>query len=780
MITEAKQTLWKILDEYDAIEIPILQRDYAQGRNSPEVETIRNNFVLKLKEKLIENIPFDLNFVYGSVTDNCFAPIDGQQRLTTLFLLHWYLLFVTGELYDSKNARIKRFTYKTRISSADFCQYLTSKKIEIQKNRNIVEVPKLSIEIMNNSWFRTSWKDDPTISSMLTMIDTIHNEFKEYNNLTEILGYLRSDNCPLFFYFLDLGKYKLDDSIYIKLNARGIALTEFENFKAKLSRYLEKKNVSNSKELIEKLDIQWAYFFWNYKDQNSKLYDDKIMNLIMTFIINEYATSLELKGRDEIRNEMRDKLSYTRLDFVNKFEKLNNSSINTFCFEETIQKLFNLFDKIDDNGNIKLYLPENIYVDEAKLIKAIINGNESTKKDDYKEVSYTTRIKFYAYCSYLLNNESGDLTNWLRVIRTLSEETNYNGRDDFARALRGIRDMSSYSNDILSFLSTVNPKEFSSGFDEDCFVEECIKAKLILRTSCDWRTQIIDAENNPYFQGQIGVILDFAGIINAYKNKTIDNWSKEDEINFYNDFCKYKLYFENLFGEFELQTGEKYVGLNRILANSFRRALLSEVDYSLNIGISTSLLVDNERDISWKRLMRIQSNQKSYFDPKRLGIKKIFDNKDFDASKMKDSFEKICTTNLLSISESDWRYALLAEPEIMDHIIGYNSLKPEYRLLRFTSGTCFIMGSSRLYGYNDELNSYSVYVSLKKLGFECSIYNMIKGLDEFNEHFHVIINNSKYGIKFVREQKKFRITDDKNIETCFSSRNEVIIFFTNL
>lgn len=340
--------------------------------------------------------------------------------------------------------------------------------------------------------------------------------------------------------------------------------------------------------------------------------------------------------------------------------------------------------------------------------------------------------------------------------------------------------MSSHSNDILSFLSTVNPKEFSSGFDEDCFIEECIKAKLILRKTFDWKTQIFDAENNPYFHGQIGVILDFAGIINAYKDNAIDSWPKEEEKNFYNDFCKYKSILENLFGEFELQTSEKYVGLNRTLANSFRRALLSEVDYTLNNGISTSLLVDNERDISWKRLMRIQSNKKSYFDPKRLGIKKIFDNKDFDANNMKESFEKICTSNLLSISDSEWRYALLAEPEIMEHIIEYKSIKPEYKLLRFTSGTCFIMGSSRLYGYNDELNSYSVYVSLKKLGFDCSKYNMIKGLEEFGEHFNITIKDSKYGIKYVREQKKFRITDDKNNETCFSNRNDVVHFFNNL
>ena len=55
--------------------------------------------------------------------------IDGQQRLTTLFLLHWYLSLVTTddkakELFYGKILRDGKsmFTYRTRSSSTEFCE----------------------------------------------------------------------------------------------------------------------------------------------------------------------------------------------------------------------------------------------------------------------------------------------------------------------------------------------------------------------------------------------------------------------------------------------------------------------------------------------------------------------------------------------------------------------------------------------------------------------------------------------------------------------------------
>src|SRR5690554_2269742 len=90
--------------------IPIIQRDYAQGRKSRK--EVRNSFLNALYDYLDDNRPNrDLDFVYGSLT-NCdqstdFIPLDGQQRLTTLFLLHWYLYQIsdnTEQKEDFKKA----------------------------------------------------------------------------------------------------------------------------------------------------------------------------------------------------------------------------------------------------------------------------------------------------------------------------------------------------------------------------------------------------------------------------------------------------------------------------------------------------------------------------------------------------------------------------------------------------------------------------------------------------------------------------------------------------
>ena len=88
-----EKTFLKLIYEYK-IEIPIMQRDYAQGRQKEK--TVRNNFLEAIKTTLEDDKTQKLNldFVYGVVKEEkeekILYPLDGQQRLTTLFLLHWY------------------------------------------------------------------------------------------------------------------------------------------------------------------------------------------------------------------------------------------------------------------------------------------------------------------------------------------------------------------------------------------------------------------------------------------------------------------------------------------------------------------------------------------------------------------------------------------------------------------------------------------------------------------------------------------------------------------
>ena len=74
------------------IEIPAIQRDYVQGRGfTIEEQDKREAFVTKLINAISRetNKPCHLEFIYGSInaTSHNFIPLDGQQRLTTLFIL---------------------------------------------------------------------------------------------------------------------------------------------------------------------------------------------------------------------------------------------------------------------------------------------------------------------------------------------------------------------------------------------------------------------------------------------------------------------------------------------------------------------------------------------------------------------------------------------------------------------------------------------------------------------------------------------------------------------
>ena len=787
MSIKDKTTFWELLEEYE-IEIPVIQRDYAQGRDN-EID-IRNNFLESIKEALENKTDLDLNFVYGSKSNGKFIPIDGQQRLTTLYLLHLYILIVLEKnMSKGSNMRITKFSYETRASSKDFCKKLTSEKLTIQSGKTFNEVECLSKEITNNNWFSSSWRYDPTIKSMLNMLDAIHRFFR-FSNLNEFYDLLTGNSdydCPLFFYFLDLGEYNLNDSIYIKLNARGKDLTCYENFKAKLSKYINDEISEPEDDYIAKLDGKWSDVFWQFRDSDTKLYDEKIMNLFVNYMINEYAAYMKTVGRDPIRDEIKTVMSYSHLEFINHFKDFNDKWDNNRVIDSFINA-FLLFDLITNEKELIAFVPNNPYFDEKRLFRYVID-NKETEKESKTGISYPTRVLADAYFGFVLTNrnhidnseEFGEkLKEWMRVISTLSRETNFNAGDDFVRAIKGIRRLLPYSFNILEHLNSIDDRT-GYGFDYDCFEEECIKAKLMLRNN-EWRNIILSAENNKYFNGQIGFLLEGSDIITQYENGVIDDWSNEDEEKYKNAINKYYSVFNKIFGEFKYEdTEESYIGINREFANVFRRALLCKGDYLLIDSSNSSFLIDFSRDISWKRLLRIQSNDKSgLFKKKRGMLLELLNDSLFDSENIKTSLEKICERDGKKIT--DWRRYFIVIPEIMDSLHTYNSYKqPRERFIRIEGDNIFLMGTTRLYGYNDEYYSFALYWMIKKcLDSRAEkidvVYEQAKGWESIHHQIQIKnkLTGSSFSIKYERESKQYKMIDEFENITVYQSPEEVI------
>jgi len=106
-----------------------------------------------------------------------FAPLDGQQRLTTLFLLHWYLAWKDRQVADFQerflNDQRSRLSYEVRPSSHDFFNSLALNFPE----ESAAEAKSFCDLTEDKPWFFRSWKHDPTILSALTMLEAIHHLF---------------------------------------------------------------------------------------------------------------------------------------------------------------------------------------------------------------------------------------------------------------------------------------------------------------------------------------------------------------------------------------------------------------------------------------------------------------------------------------------------------------------------------------------------------------------------------------------------------------------------
>ena len=180
----------------DKIIIPDLQRDYCWG--NPD-----NNLVKGFVEGLLEmqyEQPVTMGLIYGyydEFTDCHLQLCDGQQRLTTIFLIlgvlnrklgfskYKHLLMSSFELdNDDKEPYLQ---YAIRESSLYFLSDLT---VNYFLNNGIDSVE----EIESQPWFLNEFNVDPTVSSILNGIKTIEHCFIGIDNdkLTSLGDFIES------------------------------------------------------------------------------------------------------------------------------------------------------------------------------------------------------------------------------------------------------------------------------------------------------------------------------------------------------------------------------------------------------------------------------------------------------------------------------------------------------------------------------------------------------------------------------------------------------------
>ena len=230
------------------IKIPLIQRDYVEGRKKSNGKLEGENFLNSIFDSIQEK-ELMLDYIYGNVKREIdgnfnFIPLDGQQRLTTLFLLYWYIgnIELKGEKYESLMKSLRRFSYETRVTAKDFCKMLCD--MGQFKIKDVTDIKKF---IQGKKEFYYDYNLDPTIQNMLEVLSKIEDIYRN----KEQKYYDKLDNIK--FDLLIMENYGLTDELYIKMNARGKKLTDFENFKADFIDFMNKKINNQSFNIFGKL-----------------------------------------------------------------------------------------------------------------------------------------------------------------------------------------------------------------------------------------------------------------------------------------------------------------------------------------------------------------------------------------------------------------------------------------------------------------------------------------------------------------------------------------------
>lgn len=257
------------LIEEKNIVIPIIQRDYAQGREDPKALSVRTRLIEEWIDILNnQDLRMDFNYIYGNEGADIFYPVDGQQRLTSLYLLHWYLAMATE---NTSEIGKWNFDYKTRNSASEFFKFLrnvgkSQVLYEILHSENDEETKKAHIK--NESWFKTKWEHDPTIMSCVNFLCMLSGKLSDYEERFESFWERLHDTAHPAVYFTCLkehdDKYAEIDAAkkYTRMNARGKRLTNFENLKAMIDE-IEMKHISRLRYCSDDEDYQntisWTY-----------------------------------------------------------------------------------------------------------------------------------------------------------------------------------------------------------------------------------------------------------------------------------------------------------------------------------------------------------------------------------------------------------------------------------------------------------------------------------------------------------------------------------------
>lgn len=721
-------SLVQLLTEYK-VEIPIIQRDYAQGRKSGNVPKIRERFLNCLLEALKpDSEKLELDFVYGYISDKqregekkTFIPLDGQQRLTTLFLLHWFVAYKENKLDDTEvKSVLLSFSYETRHSSRVFCEKIISEKIltlSCVKDKDDLQKKQKSIgeHIANQSWFFASWNNDPTIASMLTMLNAIESKVENQN--TRLLWEsMWGDKAKIVFYQLDMENLNLPDELYIKMNSRGKPLTDFEFFKSQFTEIIQ--DPEKRERFNNCIDKDWYDLFWRQLSSIEKKYTGEIKDIAKfvdeSFLrIFRYLTNMLIARNQFVvdAEKVEDEISlykkvYSDTKNINSLFKILDS-IQGVNFEKYFRAFFYIKDEEQNLTKIRLFFANK----SIQLFRLCCMYYDPSQRNN--QFSIGEQLLFYATIYGLVNGiENPDIQ--LRKIRnliansddTVRKENMYNLLVSVEKVMNGEK---------LDNSSKFNTVQIQNEIDKEDFLKEHEESRELLNK----------LEDNAILQG-CTVVFDLDVRFNLRAR-----------------------YFLSVFNEEEPDF------------DTIKRAMFSFGDYSQFYGSSKSK-VDK---IKWEVWMHYQlgthktSNWRELLTPSNLRV-------GFDKTKtiLLNFLDQLENVNMEAIIESyltsestekDWMYYYIKYEECRYMPSGHSSWIQDKRYQYHSR----MMNGRRLNGKNWSPYLYCIHKNTQENTSLENYDDALIVLNKNNLSFSVRNYNSWYVVEVISDNREALIED---------------------
>lgn len=470
------------------IQIPLLQRDYVQGG--------RESVIVPFLEQLVsavlnEDCTVNLNYIYGYEEEDGFIPIDGQQRLITLWLLHLYIY----------SQRSLFFPVDLKFESREFADAFSKKLKEKLSDALKLTGVNLKDYIVDSPWFVTGWLYDATVANMLEALNKIH----------EIIGGIPASDIytqNISFDFLNIKEVGLDDDVYVKMNGRGRPLTYFENLKSWMDEQVKTlfgEDDQFTKDWRTKMDNDWSELFWNNrntKQEHPEEIDDEQLRFFYSMLLLFWKKN-DIGFCSNESDETRRKVLKTLLECK---ELISLYQINKFAlFNREVFRFIS--ESLDVLREISIYVNKKL---DERITKILgFDSSETTLlyKIALKEATYEKTIPLlYALVKTPKAYRGENLFRWFRLWRNLILNSTINSENivNVCRTIDIIATKVGDTSDLYKVFSEFK-YEKGAGFSEEQLLEETAKARKLYENEA-WEDSLIEAENNKYLKGKVWVL----------------------------------------------------------------------------------------------------------------------------------------------------------------------------------------------------------------------------------------------------------------------------------